>query len=111
MGHHSKNVGVAVLLQDFTRSFARIGRIAIIDAGHGSPSVFRFCCALPDRMAVPFETIWQARSKQQLVTPCKSAAHSNARKVLLAISSAKTLANPATPESKCRRIAGRLSHG
>jgi hypothetical protein len=40
MRHHPENVGVAVFLQNFTGTFARVGRIAIVDTGHGSPRRF-----------------------------------------------------------------------
>jgi hypothetical protein len=39
MGHHSKNIGVSVLIQDFAGAFACVGGIAIVYAGHGSPWV------------------------------------------------------------------------
>jgi hypothetical protein len=37
MGHHSKDIGIAVLAKKFARAFVRFRGVAIVDAGHLSP--------------------------------------------------------------------------
>jgi hypothetical protein len=52
VSHHPKDVGVAVLLQNFTGAFAGVSGIAVVDTGHGSSPGFRFYCTLLYRLAV-----------------------------------------------------------
>ncbi|NUR11688.1 MAG: hypothetical protein HOQ20_07570 [Bradyrhizobium sp.] len=40
MRHHAKNVGVAVLVEDLAGAVGRLGRVAVIEAGHDFPEVF-----------------------------------------------------------------------
>src|SRR5258706_2875211 len=109
--HHSKNVGVAVLVEDFTRAVACTSRIAIVDAGHGSlPDLDLLACRLLDGSSI--RTVSGSLRLSNCLRGLANQPRLRTRnQVSIAFSSIRKFANLVTRESKCRRITIRPWHG
>src|ERR1700761_7910341 len=101
MRHHAKDIGVAIFAENFLGAFVRLRRIAIIDAGHGSPREYRLGVSSRTAVAGVFRKRHPPDDSRSRASPADP-------KTVSAPKIPQLPHKPATGGPKCRRIAKRF---